>query len=54
MADNKRAPRATETREQESRRKPWAPPSHLEAPAAPEGYVHRWSALMNIQTITFL
>lgn len=42
MADNKRAPRATETREQESRRKPWAPPSHLEAPAAPEGYVHRW------------
>ena len=42
MADNKRAPRATETRDENSRRKPWAPPSHLKAPDAPEGYVHRW------------
>ena len=42
MTDNKRAPRATETREETSRRKPWAPPSHLQAPDAPEGYVHRW------------
>ena len=40
MAD--RTPRKTTTREDESRRKPWAPPSHLEAPEAPPGYVHRW------------
>lgn len=40
MAD--RTPRTSETREQTSRRKPWAPPSHLEAPPPPEGYVHRW------------
>lgn len=37
-----RAPRSTETREKETRRKPWAPPSHLEAPEPPAGYVHRW------------
>ena len=40
MADRK--PRASETRESETRRKPWAPPSHLAAPDAPEGFVHRW------------
>ena len=40
MAD--RTPRISETREQTSRRKPWAPPSHLEAPPPPEGFVHRW------------
>jgi hypothetical protein len=40
MADRK--PRASETRETETRRKPWAPPSHLAAPDAPDGYVHRW------------
>jgi len=38
----KRTPRAKETREEETRRKPWAPPNRLEAPPAPEGYVHRW------------
>jgi len=37
-----RTPRTSETREQTSRRKPWAPPSHLEAPPPPEGFVHRW------------
>ena len=37
-----RAPRTTETRENTARRKPWAPPSHLEAPPAPDGFVHRW------------
>ena len=42
MTDNKRAPRATQTREDESRRKPWAPPSRLDAPPAPDGFVHRW------------
>ena len=40
MADRK--PRASETRESETRRKPWAPPSHLAAPTAPDGFVHRW------------
>ncbi len=40
MADRK--PRASETRESETRRKPWAPPSHLAAPDAPDGFVHRW------------
>ena len=37
-----RTPRAKNTREQENRRKPWAPPSMLDAPPAPEGYKHRW------------
>ena len=35
-----RAPRVT--REKEARRKPWAPPSRLDAPPAPEGFQHRW------------
>jgi len=38
----KRAARATETRETETRRKPWTPPSRLDAPPAPPGYKHRW------------
>jgi len=42
MADSKRTPRATQTREKTARRKPWAPPSTLDAPPAPHGYVHRW------------
>ena len=37
-----RTPRNTATRETESRRKPWTPPSSLDAPPPPEGYVHRW------------
>ncbi len=41
MSDT-RQPRSTETREKTSRRKPWAPPSRLEAPDAPNGYRHRW------------
>jgi len=41
MADN-RKPRESVTREATTRRKPWAPPSHLEAPKPPAGYVHRW------------
>ena len=41
MADV-RTPRKNATRETETRRKPWAPPSHLEAPKAPTGFVHRW------------
>ena len=37
-----RTPRNSDTRDSESRRKPWAPPSVLDAPPAPEGYKHRW------------
>jgi len=37
-----RTPRTADTREKESRRKPWAPPSVLDAPPAPEGFKHRW------------
>jgi len=37
-----RTPRKSATRETETRRKPWAPPSQLSAPDAPEGFVHRW------------
>jgi hypothetical protein len=37
-----KTPRSSTTREKDSRRKPWAPPNHLEAPNPPDGYVHRW------------
>src|SRR5210317_2296419 len=37
-----RAPRANKTREKTAARRPWAPPSMLDAPPAPEGYSHRW------------
>ena len=37
-----RASRNTTGRAKEERRKPWAPPSRLDAPPAPEGYEHRW------------
>ena len=38
----KKPSRAKSTRESTARRKPWAPPSMLDAPPAPDGYVHRW------------
>ena len=34
--------RTSTTREADTRRKPWAPPSVLDAPPAPEGFKHRW------------
>ena len=40
MAD--RTKREANTRETATRRKPWTPPSRLDAPDAPEGYRHRW------------
>lgn len=40
MAD--RTPRSAETRDKTQRRKPWAPPSRLDAPDPPAGYAHRW------------
>jgi len=38
----KRPSRAKQTRETTARRKPWAPPSMLDAPPAPDGFKHRW------------
>ena len=40
--DESREPREAQTREKKAARKPWAPPSALDAPTPPEGYVHRW------------
>ena len=34
--------RGVESREKDARRKPWAPPSRLDAPPPPPGYKHRW------------
>ena len=41
MASN-RISRETTSRANNTRRKPWSPPSKLDAPPAPEGYTHRW------------
>ena len=40
--DENRQPREAQTREKKEARKPWAPPSALDAPNPPEGYIHRW------------
>jgi hypothetical protein len=37
-----RASRTAESRDKEARRKPWRPPSRLDAPPAPEGFKYRW------------
>ena len=37
-----RTSRANKTREKQAIRKPWAPPSMLDAPPAPDGFKHRW------------
>ena len=34
--------RASQTRDKESRKKVWTPPSSLDAPPAPTGFRHRW------------
>ena len=34
--------RASQTREKETRKKVWTPPSSLDAPPAPTGFRHRW------------
>ena len=39
---NKLPSRESETRSKTERRKPWAPPSQLDAPPAPNGFKHRW------------
>ena len=40
--DNKRASRASQTREKTAHKKVWSPPSALDAPPAPTGFRHRW------------
>ena len=37
-----RAPRSAESRAKTARIKPWQPPSLLDAPTPPEGYIYRW------------
>ena len=34
--------RESETRSRKEKRKPWVPPSQLDAPPAPAGFKHRW------------
>ena len=34
--------RTSDTRIKQSRKKDWTPPSSLDAPAAPQGFCHRW------------
>ena len=40
--EDKRTSRASQTREKETRKKVWTPPSSLDAPPAPTGFRHRW------------
>ena len=40
--NEKRTSRASQTREKETRKKVWTPPSSLDAPPAPTGFKHRW------------
>ena len=43
MTDStKRVSRDSQTRAKSTRRRPWTPPSKLEAPEPPTGYAHRW------------
>ena len=49
MADNKeeitttdRTPRSADSRAKTARTKPWQPPSLLDAPTPPDGFVYRW------------
>ena len=39
---NTRTSREAQSRDNNVRRAPWKPPSMLDAPKPPEGYVHRW------------
>ena len=42
FVSNDRVSRSAEVRTKENARKPWAPPSMLETPPNPPGYVYRW------------
>ena len=47
---NKRTSRESEVRNKDLRKKPWTPPSSLDAPPAPEGFCHRW---IRVETMGF-
>ena len=47
---NKRTSRESEVRNKDLRKKPWTPPSSLDAPPAPAGFCHRW---IRIETMGF-
>ena len=40
--ENKRVSRESDQRAKDARKKVWSPPSSLDAPPPPKGYVHRW------------
>ena len=40
--NDKRTSRASQTREKTAQKKVWTPPSSLDAPPAPAGFLHRW------------
>ena len=40
--NDKKVSRASQTREKETRKKVWTPPSALDAPPAPTGFRHSW------------
>ena len=42
MSDIKRTSRESDVRKKEMKKTTWAPPSSLDAPAAPNGFAHRW------------
>ena len=42
MSDNKKRTSRASEELKNLRNKPWTPPSSLDAPPAPDGYVHRW------------
>ena len=42
MQKETKTSRASQTREKESHKKVWSPPSSLDAPPAPTGFQHRW------------
>ena len=40
--ENKRVSRESDVRSKNLRKKDWTPPSSLDAPPPPNGYLHRW------------
>ena len=40
--NDKRTSRASQTREKTAQKKVWSPPSPLDSPPAPSGFLHRW------------
>ena len=40
--EDKKASRASQTREKQKRKQVWTPPSYLDTPNAPNGFRHRW------------